>query len=97
MSTGTELRETMHLDSDGKVIRYVSYQETDPILRAIKATKEIIRPNTGPVQGKYLGSVPLIICEKWAKDCGAALYSKEWKAYARRQLMSGEWSKLRGA
>jgi hypothetical protein len=43
---------------------------------------------------KYLGSVPKIVCEIWAKNCGAPVGTREWIEYAAKQLKSGDYSKF---
>lgn len=44
---------------------------------------------------QYLGSVPILVAQIWAKECGAPIGSKEHTAYAKRQIYDGEWSKLK--
>lgn len=90
------------LDQFGGVVSYVTHedglmrinrvQQLDSLLDAVKQV-----PDAQQVRGKnrhWLGTVPLIIAEQWAKDCGAAVGTKEWGAYARRKLKDGTWRKL---
>jgi len=44
---------------------------------------------------RYLGSIDSITAANWAKECGAAIGSAEFNAYAKRQLNSGEYSKFK--
>lgn len=44
--------------------------------------------------GRYVGSVPMVLAAEWAKECGAAIGTKEFLAYAKRKLQDGENAKL---
>lgn len=74
---------------------FVKSQDVTGILQAAHEMKDMVRKDTGPVQGRYLGTVPVLVAQQWAKDCGAAIGTKEWAAYAKKQLKDGTWSKLR--
>lgn len=89
------IRERLVLDGDGKRFHFVKSQDVQGVLDAAKDAAETLRPNTGPVGSKYLGTVPMLIAQQWAKTCGAAIGSKAWAAYAKSQLKDGTWAKLR--
>lgn len=42
----------------------------------------------------YLGSIPMVIASQWAKECGSGIGTKEFGEYAKKKLMSGDYSKL---
>lgn len=44
--------------------------------------------------GRYVGSVPLVLAAEWAKECGAAIGTKEFLAYCRRKLQDHDNAKL---
>lgn len=87
--------ERLFLDSDGKSFHFVKRQNVQDILAAAKDAAETLRPNTGPAGGKYLGTVPVLIAQQWAKECGAAVGSREWAQYAKTKLKDGTWARLR--
>jgi hypothetical protein len=43
---------------------------------------------------RLVGSIPYVVIEMWMKECGAKLGSQEFAEYAKKKLMSGEFSKL---
>ena len=89
------ITERLFLDSDGKSFHFVKRQNVQTIIEAAKDAAETLRPNTGPVGSKYLGTVPVLIAQQWAKECGAAVGSREWAKYAKTKLQDGTWARLR--
>ncbi len=87
--------EKLYLDPDGKSFHIVKRQNVQAVLDAAKDAAETLRPNTGPVGSKYLGTVPVLIAQQWAKECGAAIGSREWAQYAKTKLKDGTWARLR--
>lgn len=83
------------LDSDGKSFHFVKTQNVQQILDAAKDAADTLKPNTGPAGGKYLGTVPVLIAQQWAKECGAVVGSREWAKYAKDKLKDGTWARLR--
>jgi len=80
--------------SDG-TFSFLKSQNVDDVLSAAKDAREYIRKDTGPIQGRYLGTVPVLVAQQWAKECGAAIGTKEWAGYAKKKLADGTWAKLR--
>ena len=80
--------------SDG-TFSFVKTQNVDHVLAAAKDAREQLRKDTGPIQGRYLGTVPVLVAQQWAKECGAAVGTKEWSVYAKKKLADGTWAKLR--
>jgi hypothetical protein len=87
--------ERLFLDSDGKSFHFVKTQNVQAVLDAAKDAADTLKPNTGPVGGKYLGTVPVLIAQQWAKECGASVGSREWAKYAKTKLKDGTWARLR--
>lgn len=79
--------------SDPEHVRVVLRQECDGIIEGVKAIADVSRRGKGTNQ--YLGSVPVVVAEIWAKQCGAPLGSKEFAEYGKKMLLSGDWSKLK--
>ena len=46
----------------------------------------------GQARVRKLGSIPFVIADQWSRECGAAIGSKEFAEYAKKKLMSGEFS-----
>lgn len=89
------ITERLFLDSDGKSFHFVKKQNVQLIIDAAKDAAETLRPNTGPVGSKYLGTVPVLIAQQWATECGAPVGSREWAKYAKTKLQDGTWARLR--
>lgn len=79
------------LTEDGQLIIQKT-QDVEAILDANKAEAETHRSGGN---WRKAGSIPLVVAEEWAKECGAAVGSKEWLAYCKRKLMDGDFAKLR--
>lgn len=43
---------------------------------------------------RLAGSIPFVVAEMWAKECGAKIGSQEFLAYVKKKLLSGDFSKL---
>ena len=42
----------------------------------------------------FIGSVPLTLCQQWATESGAKVFTKQWQEYAKKQLNKPEYGKL---
>ena len=76
----------------------VNYREHDiePLLNGIKERGQTIsKHHNGPVGSKWIGSVDTITGAVWAKECGAAIGTKEFAAYAKKKLMDPDYNKFR--
>lgn len=74
---------------------HVTTQVVDPILAAIHEARDMFKKDTGPMQGRWLGTVPILVAQQWAIECGAAIGTKAWGVYAKQKLKDGEWARLR--
>jgi hypothetical protein len=74
------------------VVQIIKTQNVEPMFDAIRAAKELPKSPTM----RYIGSIPMLLGQQWAKECGAAIGTKQWREYAHSKLHSGEFSKLRG-
>ncbi len=79
------------VSKDG-VVTITKTQDAQPMFDAIRAVKDLPKNPTM----RYVGSIPLILGQQWARECGAAIGTKQWREYAHKKLKSGEFSKLRG-
>jgi hypothetical protein len=66
------------------------------IIEGVKEMSELITRSTKNAAGaNYLGSIDTITASIWATECGAAVGTKEFAKYAKKKLMSPEYSKFR--
>lgn len=86
----TKTQDIFHVGDDGK-----------HIIESIQDCEDIVEQNA--LEGRFhdkkkdwwkIGNIPLIICMRWAKECGARPFSRAWQEYAKKQLNSPEYSKL---
>lgn len=73
--------------------RIVRTQECDDVIEGVHHASSATKKDVDGA--RYLGSVPLIVCEIWSKECGAAPGTREFAEYAKKKIMSGEFAKLR--
>lgn len=83
--------ERWYSDAGGNITRKVE-QRVDGIHDAIKAAVDAGMHKTKT--SHYLGSIPMVIASQWAKECGSGIGTKEFGEYAKKKLMSGDYSKL---
>lgn len=43
---------------------------------------------------RLAGSIPFVVAEMWARECGSKIGSQEFGEYVKKKLMSGDFSKL---
>lgn len=85
-------KETAH--HDGRKLSFRKSVEVDPIFFGVKKQNELVNPVRDKTGRLYLGSIDLMTAQNWAKECGAKIGTKEWTAYAKKKLTSGEFSKF---
>jgi len=88
-------REQLLLDRSSTAFAFKKTQDVTAILQAAKDARETLKKDTGPVGGRFLGTVPVLIAQQWAKECGFPIGTKGWSNYAKTKLADGEWAKLR--
>lgn len=48
----------------------------------------------GEARWRKVGSIPQVIADQWARECGAGPGTQEFMAYAKKKLLSGDYSKF---
>lgn len=76
------------------VVRFIKTQNAEPLITAIRARMD--QPDNKRANMRYLGSIPMVLAQTWARECGFAIGTKGFQEYARKKLMDGEFAKLRG-
>lgn len=79
---------------DGKLVIKKS-QDIQSLIDQNAYERENAPSMFGEMAMRKIGSIPLIVAEQWAKECGAGVGTKEFAAYAKRKLMDGDFAKFR--
>jgi hypothetical protein len=66
-------------------------QRCDPILEGIHDARELA-PGKNM---RHIGSIPMVLAARWAKECGAGIGTAEFAAYAKKKLQDSDWAELR--
>lgn len=69
--------------------------DAEPIISAVKDMAAVARPVRNDKGNLYLGSIDPITAVNWSRECGAAVGTKEFAKYAKKKLMSGEFSRFK--
>lgn len=84
------VRET--ITSDERGVRIHSTMDAQPTLDFVKSAADHFKKGADQ---HYLGSVPILVAQVWAKECGHAIGTPGFKAYGAKKLKSGEYSLFR--
>lgn len=95
MLSHAPITEKLVFDRQGSEFHFVKEQNVDAMLPAIHELRDMVRKDTGPGRGRFLGSVPILVAQIWAKESGTAIGTREWLKYAKMKLKSSDWQKLR--
>lgn len=88
-------RETMHVDHEGNVTTTKSVNAS-PVMDAMKDYGDVLdRGKTGAAGAKMIGSIDEVTASIWAVECGAAVGTREFAAYAKKKLASPEFKRFR--
>ena len=85
---------TERLHRGDGLMRIVKTQTvSDKFFDAVRARKDSVHPSS---LMRFRGSVPIMVAQRWAIECGAAIGTRQWRQYASNQLDKAEYAKLRG-
>lgn len=70
-------------------------QNVDGIIDAARDLPDLIKKDTGPGDGRLIGTVPLLLAYEWARESKTRVGSKEWAKYAKRKLKDPEFAYFR--
>lgn len=86
----TKTESYLHSDSDGNMV-----------IQAVQDAEDIIDHNARMAENLdkkadwwFIGSIPLQICVQWAQESSTKVFTKEWQAYAKKQMQLPEYRKL---
>lgn len=87
---GTKTTEYIHLNGTGNAV-IESIQDVEP---SIKFNQMMAGHFNKKDERWFVGNIPNHLCVKWAAECGAKVFTKEWVAYAKTKLQDRDFSKL---
>lgn len=76
---------------DGKLIMLKTQDVSADLERA--AMLRDTHRNGGDM--RLAGTIPAVVAETWARECGSAIGTAEFAEYVKGKLMNGEFAKLR--
>lgn len=88
----TKIRSVLHTDLDGPEEMVIeSIQDADDIIdfNAKAAEKFDKRKDWW-----LIGSIPLTLCQQWARESATKVFTKEWQEYAKKQMNDPDYAKL---
>lgn len=90
-ASGNPIRTTVYEDSERLVFNRT--QDVQFILDDNQRLAQETQHHRGDL--RMAGRIPFVVAEQWARECGAAIGTKEFAVYCKSKLMDGEFSKLR--
>lgn len=82
------------IEDDGKLI-VSRRQDVQAIIEQNKREAEVMPSMYGEAAYRKVGSIPFVVAEEWAAECGAAIGSKEFALYCKKKLMNGDFAAFR--
>jgi hypothetical protein len=73
----------------------VSTQNCDDTISGVHEAGNVMHKRRPNANSKYLGSVPLLVCQIWAKESGTRIGTREFTEYAHQKLKFGDYAKFR--
>lgn len=92
-SNADPIRE--HVVDTDNGFHIVRTQDCDDTIAAVHTYSTTSSKRSRKDGARYMGSAPLIVCEIWAKECGAPVGTREFSEYAHKKLTHGEYAKLK--
>jgi hypothetical protein len=86
------IKETA-VEEDGKLTIHKS-QDVQSLLDRNKAEADVASKSFGDAGFRKVGSIPMVLAENWAKECGCAVGTAGFAAHVKKKLMDGDYAKL---
>jgi len=86
----TKTAEYIHLDGTGQAV-IESVQDVESSIEFNAFMADIHDPKG---DRWFVSNIPNSLCLKWAQDCGAKPFTKEWIEYVKKKVMERDFSKL---
>jgi hypothetical protein len=88
----SDVREKIFTD-DGLLV----IQSTQDVQAIVEENHRIAMDGAkwvGDARWRKVGSIPEVFADQWARECGAGPGTPEFMEYAKKKLLSGEYSKF---
>lgn len=86
--------KTEIVEDEGK-IHVNRTQDIEPVLHRNHALHTSDLPkHSGSARWRYVGEIPLVLVEKWAKETGLRVGSAEFLEYCKKKLKDPDFKKL---
>jgi len=86
----TKTTDYIHLDGTGQAV-IESIQDVESSIEFNAFMGEKHDPKN---ERWFVSNIPNHLCVKWAQECGAKPFTKEWMAYVKKKVMERDFSKL---
>ncbi len=86
------IKEKM-IEQDGK-LHIVKEQRVKEMLDSIQKIRDYVPDSHGDHRGRWVGSVPFVLAEEWARESGTQIGTKEFAAYLKRKLSDPDYKNL---
>lgn len=86
------IKEKM-IEQDGK-LHIVKEQRVKEMLDSIQKIRDYVPNSHGDHRGRWVGSVPLVLAEEWARESGTQIGTQEFAAYLKRKLSDPDYKNL---
>lgn len=81
------------VEQDGK-LHIVKEQRVKEMLDSIHKIRDYVPDSHGDAKARWVGSIPLVLAEEWARESGAQIGTKEFAAYLKRKLSDPDYKNL---
>ena len=88
-----KLKERMH--HDGERLSIKKTIDSEPVIHGVRGMSELVNAQRNKQGWLYLGSIDILTAQNWAKECGHAVGTKGFSAYAKKKLQSGDFNKFK--
>jgi hypothetical protein len=82
------------IEQDGK-LHVQRRQDVQAIIDQNKREADFLPSMHGEAAYRKVGSIPFVVAEEWAKECGAAIGTKEFALYCKKKLLDGDFAAFR--
>lgn len=82
------------VEEDGKLV-VDRRQDIRALIDQNKVEADLAPSMFGQAAVRKIGSIPLVVAEKWSRECGEAIGTKAFAEYCKRKIMDGDFAKFR--
>lgn len=82
------------VEADGK-LTFTRSQNVQSLIDRNRAEAEILPSMHGQAAVRKVGSIPLVVAEGWARECGCAVGTAGFADHVKRKLADGDFAAFR--